>query len=184
MTTSFISFVNFLLKLTVGPDNDNDVMTQMPKDYWLKGENTKFLLACMVHRTNKEIATQCSSLPAGSTREVQRNNAAARVAAERSAARKERKKRENEDITGQRIRNSMGQTSLIKSRNELVMTQIRMYNENKDAFVATMGQDAFNAKIMELLNKLPDPATVRTSLDDPYVDEDLDNDNEEEAGDN
>jgi hypothetical protein len=59
-----------------------------------------------------------------------------------------------------------------------------MYNENKDAFVATMGQDAFNAKIMELLNKLPDPATVRTSLDDPYVDEDLDNDDEEEAGDN
>jgi hypothetical protein len=35
-----------------------------------------------------------------------------------------------------------------------------MYNENKDAFVATMGQEAFNAKIMELLNKLSDPSTV------------------------
>ena len=78
----------------------------------------------------------------------------------------------------------MGQTSLIKSRNELVMNQIRLYNENKEAFVAMMGQEAFNAKIMELLNKLPDPSTVRTSLDDPYVDEDLDNDDEEEAGDN
>ena len=52
------SFVNFLFKLTVGPDNDNDVIDQMPKDYWLKGDNTKFLLACMVHRTNKEIAMQ------------------------------------------------------------------------------------------------------------------------------
>ena len=170
--------------MTVGPDNDNDVMKQMPKDYWLKGDNTKFLLACMVHRTNKEIATKCSSLPASVTREVQRSNAAARVAAERLEARNERKRRERDDITGLRIRNNMGQTSLIKSRNELVMTQIRMYNENKDAFVATMGQDAFNAKIMELLNKLPDPATVRTSLDDPYVDENLDNDDEEEAGDN
>ena len=120
------SFINFLFKLIVGPDNSNDIIDQMPKDYWLKGDNTKFLLACMVHRTNKEIAMQCSSLPAGLTREVQRNNAAARVAAERSVARKERKIRESEDITGQRIRNSMGQTSLIKSRNELVMTQMRM----------------------------------------------------------
>ena len=178
------SFINFLFELIVGPDNDNDVIDQMPKDYWLKGDNMKFLLACMVHRTNKEIAMQCSLLPAGSTREVQRNNAAARVAAERSAARKEWKKRESKDITGQRIRNSMGQTSLIKSRNELVMTQIRMYNENKDAFVATMGQEAFNAKIIELLNKLPDPSTVRTSLDDPDIDEGGDDDDEDEDGDN
>ena len=146
--------------MTVGPDNDNDVMKQMPKDYWLKGDNTKFLLACMVDRTNNEIATKCSSLPAGVTREVQRSNAAARVAAERLEARNERKRRERDDVTGLRIRNNMGQTSLIKSRNELVMNQIRLYNENKEAFVATMGQEAFNAKIMELLNKLPDPSSI------------------------
>ena len=93
--------------MTVDADNDNDVLKQMPKDYWLKGDNTKFLLACMVHRTNKEIATRCSSPPASVTREVQRSNAAARVAAEGSEARKERKKQERDDITGQRIRNNM-----------------------------------------------------------------------------
>ena len=170
--------------MTVDPDNDNDVMKQMPKDYWLKGDNTKFLLACIVHRTNKEIATQCLLLPASSTREVQRNNAAARVAAERLEARNERKRRERDDITGLRIRNNMGQTSLIKSRNELVMTQLRLYNKNKEAFVGMMGQEAFNAKIMELLNKLPDPSTVRISLDDPDVDEGDDDDDEHEDGDN
>lgn len=166
--------------MTVDPDNDNDVMKQMPKDYWLKGDNTKFLLACMVHRTNKEIATKCSSLPASVTREVQRSNAAARVAAERLEARNERKRRERDDITGLRIRNNMGQTSLIKSRNELVMTQLRLYNENKEAFVATMGQEAFNAKIMELLNKLPDPSSIRMSIDDPNVNEGGDTDDEQE----
>ena len=67
-------------------------MKQMPKGYWLKGEKTKFLLACMVHRSNKEIATQCSLLPAGPTREVQRSNAAARVAAECSEVRNEWRK--------------------------------------------------------------------------------------------
>ena len=170
--------------MTVDPDNDNDVMKQMPKDYWLKGDNTKFLLACMVHRTNKEIATKCSSLPASVTREVQRSNAAARVAAERLEARNERKRRERDDITGLRIRNNMGQTSLIKSRNELVMNQIRLYNENKEAFVATMGQEAFNAKIMELLNKLPDPSSIRMSIDDPNVNEGGDADDEQEDTDN
>lgn len=159
-------------------------MKQMPKDYWLKGDNTKFLLACMVHRTNKEIATKCSSLPASVTREVQRSNAAARVAAERLEARNERKRRERDDITGLRIRNNMGQTSLIKSRNELVMNQIRLYNENKEAFVATMGQEAFNAKIMELLNKLPDPSSIRMSIDDPNVNEGGDTDDEQEERDN
>jgi hypothetical protein len=159
-------------------------MKQMPKDYWLKGDNTKFLLACMVHRTNKEIATKCSSLPASVTREVQRSNAAARVAAERLEARNERKRRERDDITGLRIRNNMGQTSLIKSRNELVMNQIRLYNENKEAFVATMGQEAFNAKIMELLNKLPDPSSIRMSIDDPNVNEGGDADDEQEDTDN
>jgi hypothetical protein len=48
-----------------------------------------------------------------------------------------------------------------------------------------MGQEAFNAKIMELLNKLPDPSTVRTSLDDPDVnDGGDDDDDEDEDGDN
>ena len=138
----------------------------------------------MVHRTNKEITTKCSSLPAGLTREVQRSNAAARVAAERLEARKERKKRERDDITGQRIRNNMGQTSLIKSRNELVMTQLRLYNENKEAFVATMGQEAFNAKIMELLNKLPDPSSIQMRIDDPNVNEGGGADDEQDDRDN
>ena len=67
-------------------------MSEMPNNYWLKVEKTKLLLACMVHRGNKEIAAQCLLLAAGQTRKVQRGNAAARVAAERAEARKERRK--------------------------------------------------------------------------------------------
>ena len=163
--------------------DDDAVIRSIASDFWLKG-GKRCLLACMVHRTNKEIATKCSSLPASVTREVQRSNAAARVAAERLEARNERKRRERDDITGLRIRNNMGQTSLIKSRNELVMNQIRLYNENKEAFVATMGQEAFNAKIMELLNKLPDPSSIRMSIDDPNVNEGGDADDEQEDRDN
>ena len=48
--------------------------------------------------------------------------------------------------------------SLIKSRNDVVATQLRLYNDNKDAFVAAMGEDTYNNKIIELLGKLPDPS--------------------------
>ena len=135
-------------------------MSEMPNDYWLKGEKTKLLLACMVHRGNKEIATQCSLLAAGQTREVQRGNAAARVAAERADARKKRRKQDNDVNLVRRIHVNIGETSLIKSRNDLVATQLQLYNDNKSSFVAAMGQEAYDHKIIELLKKLPDPEKV------------------------
>ena len=114
----------------------------MPNDYWLKGEKTKLLLACMVHQGNKEIATQCLLLTAGPMREVQRSNTAARIAAEHSEARKEQKKQDSEDNLVRRIRVNIGVTSLIKSRNDLVRTQLQSYNSNKSMFivVVAMGQ--------------------------------------------
>ncbi len=47
--------------------------------------------------------------------------------------------------------------SLIKSRNDVVATQLWLYNDNKDAFIAAMGEDVYNNRIIELLGKLPDP---------------------------
>ncbi len=52
-------------KLSVGADDEEQLMMQMPKDYWYRDGPTKCLLVCIVHRCNKENATVCSSLPAG-----------------------------------------------------------------------------------------------------------------------
>ena len=65
----------------VGMDDD-DIISQIPSIYWLKGAKTKCLLVCMVHRLNKDIAAICSSLPSGQTKAIQCSNAAARVAKE------------------------------------------------------------------------------------------------------
>ena len=133
----------------------------MPKDYWLRGGPTKCFLACMVHRCNEEIATTCSSLPAAQSREVQRENAAARIAAECTAAKKAWKRQDDDEIKVGRICANIGETSLIKSRNDLVDTQLQQYNSNnKESFIAALGQEAHDKKIIELLNKLPDPEQV------------------------
>ena len=54
--------------MTVSANHDDQVMAEMPRDYWLKGEKMKLLLACMVHCGNKQIAAQCSLLAAGQMR--------------------------------------------------------------------------------------------------------------------
>lgn len=40
---------------------DHEVMRAIPSDYWLKAGKTRCLLACMVHQTNKEIGSNCST---------------------------------------------------------------------------------------------------------------------------
>ena len=64
----------------------------------------------------------------------------------------------DDDRTDRQIRNNIGEMCLIKSRNEVLATQLQLYNDNKAAFVAAMGEEACNNKIIELLGKLPDPS--------------------------
>lgn len=99
---------------------------------------------------------QVTTLPPGQSREVQCQNAAARVANDREAARKVRK-RDSDYDTVKKIRNNIGQMSVIKAQNDIVSTQLRLYNENRDAFIAAFGEDGYNKKVIELLKKLPDP---------------------------
>ena len=110
----------------------------------------------MVHRTNKEIASIVAALTPGHSREIQRNNAVARIVAERDTARKTQK-RESDDENHKRIRNQIGQMSVIKAQDDIVSAQLRLYNENRDAFVAAMGETEYNNKIIKLLKKTSKP---------------------------
>ena len=73
-----------------------------------------------------------------------------------------------------RIHVNIGETSLIKSRNDLVVTQLQLYNGNKSSFVVAMAQEAYDHTIIELLKKLPDPEKVPilrdNDADDGYED--------------
>ena len=150
----------------IGYENE-DIIPFIPNDYWLRGTKTRCLLACMVHRMNKEVATNVSSLRPGQTREEQHENAAERIVMERQIARNARKRdNDEEDTTHKRLRNHIGMMSVIKSQNDVVSVQLCLYNENRQAFIATMGEDAYNQKIIDLLNKLPDPSAVNNLAGD------------------
>jgi len=46
---------------------------------------------------------------------------------------------------------------LIKSENEVVLSQLHVYNENTESVVRAIGEEACDYKIIELLEKLPNP---------------------------
>ena len=93
----------FTDKLEVATDEDESVLREMPKEYWLKGAKSKHLLACMVHCCNKEIAAEYARLPSVQTSEDQRRSAAGRVANECVAASKARSNQNAEERQEKRI---------------------------------------------------------------------------------
>jgi len=107
----------------------------------------------------KKISVFVGQLSPGLTRDTQRENAAERVLVLRVVARNNQRRNEYEDESKaqKRIRNKKGEMSVIKSENEVVLSQLCVYKENKESFVRAMGEEAYNNQIMELLEKLPNP---------------------------
>ncbi len=46
--------------------------------------------------------------------------------------------------------------SVVKAQNYVVSTQLCLYNEDRDAFVAAMGEAEYNNKIFMLLKMFPE----------------------------
>jgi hypothetical protein len=68
--------------------------------------------------------------------------------------------------------------SLIKLRNDVIATQLPLYNDNKSSFVAAIGKEAYNNKMIELLGKLPDPSAPMIGHEEGHDEDD------EESGSN
>ena len=146
--------------------DDSELTAIIPDDYWLKSPNTRCLLAAMVHRMNKEVATLCSSLPPGKNRASQRKDAEERLATEREEARGAKRCNNDEDEheqTHKKSKSTISRMSVIKSQNDLISTQVRLLQDNKESFLITMGEEKYHATIMSLLAKLPDPDVLNSA---------------------
>ena len=161
-------------------EESDRVVREMPKEYWLKGAMTQHLLACIVHRRNKEIVTQCSLLPAGKLRENQRRNAASRVANDQANARKKHESDDVEEMKAKRIRLMIGQGGLITTKINAITAQVELYNRNKSSLVSAMGQEAYDNKILELISQLPNPNLIPDGHVNVDENDDDSNDKEEE----
>ena len=134
---------------------DEDI--EVPPDFWYKHSSTRCLLAAMVHRKNKEIANDCSSQPAGATRNEIRANARTALNAARAQESAAARETDPEFRMFKRIKLNKTQMEIISSQSDVISLQLKLFQENKETFIAQNGEDAFNRKITALLDKLPNP---------------------------
>jgi hypothetical protein len=115
----------------------------------------------MVHRKNKEIANNCSSQPAGQTRDQQRANANSRLSTQRAEERAEQaaSARDADPMNQQykRIKLTQEYLSVISSQNAAIGSQLKMYSDHRESYVKTMGEEEYDKKIANLLGQLPNP---------------------------
>jgi hypothetical protein len=95
------------------------VDARIPPTWWLKHNSCKYMLACQVHKDNKDILTRATELLAGHTQVVARVIKTNKLAKERENARvKRRIEREQLDVVEHKIKRSKvhGMQSVIKRR--------------------------------------------------------------------
>jgi hypothetical protein len=155
LTTYYPTIHPYIQEGAVEGMEDDDI--DVEPDFWLKHISMRCLLATMVHRKNKEIANDCSSQPAGATRDAIRANARASLSAARAQESAAGRESDPEFRMFKRIKLNKTQMEIISSQSDVISLQLKLFQENKETFVAKNGEDAFNEKITALLEKLPDP---------------------------
>lgn len=115
------------------------------------------MLACLVHKDNKDISSAAVDLPSGGTRIDQRMAASAEVSEERTSARATRPASVSEivdiDFKKAKVRGMNAHVSEKEIKN--IQAQITTMKENKEYFIEAMGEEAFKYEICNLLKLLP-----------------------------
>lgn len=139
-------------------DHDEDLLaSDIPPLWWLENKACCYMLACLVHKDNKDISSAAAVLPSGVTRVEQRMAASAEQSEERTLARTTRPASASEivdiDFKKAKVRGMHAHVSEKEIKN--IQSQITTMKENKEYFVEAMGEEAFKFEICNLLKLLP-----------------------------
>jgi hypothetical protein len=150
-------------------DDPVAVATQIPPTWWMEHPSCKYILSVLVHKDNKDISTDPAKLPAGPKRNDIR----------KVTKRTVEKERANDRVQRVVARGSSGDVSVVSEKDdvdqlakkakidgmwsvinlkkiEAINTQIAVMERLENVYVARMGRDAYERKLVNLANKLPD----------------------------
>jgi hypothetical protein len=143
-------------------DDPVSVATQIPPTWWMEHSSCKYILSVLVHKDNKDISTHPTKLPAGPKRNDIRKVTKRTVEKERATHRIQRADlsvSDKDDDVDQLAKKAKidGMRSVINlKRIEAINTQIAVMERLENVYVARMGRDAYERKLVNLANKLPD----------------------------
>ncbi len=164
--------------------NDKDsVMSQVMPSWWLEHDSCKYMLTMFVHKENKDLSLQPTTLPPGDTRKSTRKKRHAAMQEEWTIA---KAAHPVEIGTMERygdVDHQMKKTCVDGMRYQVdeiatntIVTHIKVMCENADVYKAIMGKAKYNEQLVALINKMPGMIlTAPTSIAAP-ADEDPNDD--------
>ena len=146
--------------------SDDQYWEDIPSNFWLQGRSCVALLAALVHRDKADIRPNPADAPPGGSRNQVRAEARARTQEERQAARIA--SLEDQDIQFKRAKLAATQGMVIKQQNDAVDTQLSMFEIEKcrAPYVQVKGEEAYNQKIVDLLDSLPPTQAASSGSDE------------------
>jgi len=136
------------------------VWDAIPPDWWLSSETCKYMLACLVHKDNKDISSKPTKLPPGRSRKDARKAKDQAVAEERTMAKTQRPISMREHFGDVDLAIKKAKIEGMKSHAEkiavdAIVSQVNLLRENKAFYEEIHGENQYKMMIVNLLNKLP-----------------------------
>ena len=154
-----------------GVDYDDDVSLwqNIPDGWWLNHDVCKYILACLVHKDNKDITTRPTQQPPGHSRVEVRERKEKALGGQRAAAKADRPVEKYGDVDHQlkkvRVEGLQSQVAknradAVKTRVDAIRAQIEMMQQMESVYVRKMGQDKYDDMIVSLMNQMPGMETT------------------------
>jgi len=140
--------------------NPDSVWEAIPEGWWLTSETCKFMLACLVHKDNKDISSRPTKLPPGRSRSAARKEKEHAILEEQVKAKTDRPVPAQEtygdvDLAIKRAKVQGMKSYASKTATDMIVTQVNLMRENAEIFKSIHGESEYNSMIVNLLCQLP-----------------------------
>ena len=136
--------------------DDEDYWSELiPNNYWLTNTKCKAMLATVIHRCNPDVHDTPAVLPPGATRNEVRAGTQLRNAETRQAERMA--SLDDQDVQFKKAKLAATQGVVIRQQNDAISSQLSMLQSNHDAYAAHLSEEAYQRRVVDLLQLLPNP---------------------------
>ncbi len=145
-------------------DDPVAVAREVPTNWWLEHVSCKYILSLLVHKDNKDISSQLATLPAGPKHKDIREAKRRSVEKERADARRmlmmevsggnvlSLSEKENVDHEAKKVKIDGMRSVIGLKKIEAISTQIAVMERLENVYVARMGREAYERKLVNLVN--------------------------------
>jgi len=137
-------------------DDETSVLSVIPHTWWLEHVSCRYMLACLVHKDNKDVSCRPTKLPAGKSRSAIRKDSELALKEERAAAKLSRPVDTHGDMEYQMKKARVDGIKVYtkKIAVESIISQIAVMKDNEDLYKEMLVEHAYKTQLVGLLSEL------------------------------